>query len=137
MWVFLSLGTIWDLRKKSIPMIYLYVFGLAGIVYFGFGLISGKSIWEFVLAVLPGCIGIILSFLTGEQIGMGDGLVILCTGFFLSCRQIICVVFVAFMLLTVVSIVLLIGGRVNRKTRIPFIPFVLVGWIVCILGGIL
>lgn len=135
--LFLSFGSLWDLKKKTIPTIYLVVYGFVGIVYSVFGLFGEKNIWEIVLAVVPGCIGVILSFVTREQIGMGDGLVILCTGFFLSCRHIMAMICMAFAILTVVAIVLLITRRVNCKTRIPFIPFLLVGFIVFVLGEVL
>lgn len=137
LWVFLSFGAIWDMRKKSIPIAYLCVFGFIGVFYSGLCFISGKNVWEVLLAILPGCICVLISFVTREQIGMGDGLVILCIGLFCNWRQVIYVVSMSLMILTIVSIVMLVFRKVGRKTKIPFIPFLLAGFTVCAIGGIL
>lgn len=135
-WLFLSIGAMWDLKKKSIPTVYLWLFALVGVVFSVSALIDGKDIGNAVTAFLPGCILVLLSVITREQIGMGDGWVILCMGLFLDCAEILWIIFISFMILTVLSIFLLIAQKAHRKTRMPFLPFLLTGFTIYILGGL-
>ena len=136
-WIFLAAGSVWDIRKKSIPVQYLWVFGITGLICLLIRFINGMRGFDFVLAFLPGIFFLILAYISGEQIGMGDGLVILCTGFFLRYGEIVYVTFVSFLCLTLVSMVLYAVGRANRKTKIPFLPFWLMGFTIYVLGEII
>lgn len=133
--LFLIVGMVWDFKNKSIPKKYVYAWSLVAITYVIFYLINGKSILDMVIALIPGIVSLFLSFVTKEQIGIGDGIVILLTGFFLNIKDVMGMVFVAFIVLTIVTMVFLVTHLVSGKSRIPFIPFLFVGHLVCILGG--
>ncbi len=133
--LFLIVGSVWDLRNKSIPGVYLYVWSLVAIVYAIFDMVNGKNVLEIIIALIPGVVGLILSFVTREQIGLGDGIVILLAGFFMGVKDVFGMVIAAFLVLTLVTIFLLVMHRVNGKSKIPFIPFLFVGHLICVWGG--
>lgn len=133
--LFLVAGAVWDIKKNSVPKIYLYIWGATAVLYVIVRLISGTSVFALICAFVPGSIGLVLAFITKEQIGIGDGLVLILMGAFLDVKVITEIMIVAFVVLTPVTIILLVLRVVGGKTRIPFIPFLLVGYLVCICGG--
>lgn len=137
--LFLVIGSAFDLKGKCVPKSYLYLWGGCAFLY----LISVSVIennFQFIInviiGIIPGVIGLFLAFVSKEQIGWGDGWVILLMGIFVGAKMVCGIVFVAFVFLTFVIIVLLLAHRVKRRTTIPFIPFLLVGQIVVVcIGG--
>lgn len=73
---------------------------------------------------------IIVSKITRGKIGMGDGLILCVTGMGLGFWVNMELFFTALLAASVVSIILLALRLVNRKKSIPFIPFLLLGFIV-------
>jgi len=134
--VFLFVGTLWDLKKNMVPKNYLVIWGIQSIIYFSFEIIHGKSVLDIFIGLIPGIVAIVLSVITREQIGMGDGLILLSVGCFQSIKDILSMLFFSFVILTIISIFLLAIRRVGRKSQVPFVPFMLMGQIIVIFGGI-
>lgn len=135
---FLVFGTVWDIKRKTVPVKYLVVWGIVCVIYIGFvGLVSKdiESLKESLWGILPGGIGLFLAYATREQIGYGDGWIILFAGLFLGIKVVLILLFVALTAVTVFSIGLLMMRKAKRKTAIPFIPFLLLGAIIVMMGG--
>ena len=82
--IFLVFGTVWDIKRKTVSVKYLVAWGIVCVIYIGFvGLVSKdiESLKESLWGILPGGIGLFLAYATREQIGYGDGWVILFVGF--------------------------------------------------------
>lgn len=77
-------------------------------------------------AVLPGLFLLILAWFTKESIGYGDGISVLLLGGMVGLRNCIWVLGISLLLLSLVGLVLLVIKRVDRKTKIPYLPFLLV-----------
>lgn len=78
----------------------------------------------------------LLSYISGGKIGMGDGIVLCITGLglgFWGNMELFCL---ALMLAAGLSIILLILRKANRKKSIPFIPFMLTGYLILIFTGL-
>lgn len=136
--LFLVAGTVFDLKDKCIPKIYLFIWGGCAILYIVFLSVIKKeadSVVNALIGIIPGVIGLFLAFVTKEQIGFGDGWVISLAGLFLGIKSVLCIVFSAFAFLTVVAMILLINRRVKGKSAIPFVPFLLIGQITFLCGG--
>ena len=56
-------------------------------------------------------------------------------GIFLGVNNVSKIIFVGFGILTLVSMTLLISRKAGKKTTIPFIPFLLMGFIACGISG--
>ncbi len=124
---FLVLNTIWDVRTKKIPIMLLVCFGAAGIIIniflpeytvkeLAFGVAIGVALWG-------------ISYVTGGQIGSGDGLLFMVTGLLIGGINNFVLLLWSTALCAVVSAVLLFAKRVSRKDRIPFVPFVLLAYV--------
>ena len=68
--------------------------------------------------------------LSGEALGVGDGLVLFALGMGYQADKILVMLFVALVLAAVVSVVLLLLKKAGRKSEIPFLPFLFLGWLV-------
>ena len=79
--------------------------------------------------LLPGGCALLLAKVTGEGIGYGDAMLILACG--LSAGRVACMEMTmnAFFLAGVAAFFLILIGR-GRGRTLPFVPFLLAGWIV-------
>ena len=117
-----------DIRKKEIsaPVLALCIV-LSGAAI-AQGLLGGESILHLaVLPLLPGAVLTLLSLLTRQGIGLGDGLLLLfmgpCMGFSGTVLGLMTALFAG----SIFSGILLAIRKATRKTRIPFVPFVALG----------
>ena len=125
--LFLSIGSYFDLKNREIPANYLAIFGVLGIV--------GNVIWKYqpILEVLAGgCIGgvfLAIGWMTKEAIGYGDGWALVILGIMKGWHELIPVVFGAFLLSGVYGIWRLIGLKASRDEDMPFYPFLLIAFV--------
>lgn len=132
--IFLFIESIRDIRKREISMISVGIFGVLGIVL---QLISDASNWYSMLAgALVGVVVLLSAKITCEKIGYGDGWLLVVTGIYLGFRYNLFLFAIALFLSAVVSMVLMVFKKVNRKSAIPFIPFVLGGYCIMLAGVI-
>lgn len=68
--------------------------------------------------------------LTGEQIGYGDGLIVIVTGLFLSGRENVSLFLIGLFLCAVSTTVLFFTGKITRRTTLPFVPFLAVAFLI-------
>lgn len=115
-----------DMRKKEVPAWPLWIMVIGGVMWQLFGKIS---CYHFIMSIIPGFLLLGISKLSGEQVGFGDGLLIMGLGLFLGGREITVIVCISLLFSFCLAILVLITKKGNRKTRIPFIP--------CILSGLL
>lgn len=125
-----------DGKKKEVSFAYLWI-GL--ILALGF-LWQEWNMGDFLpqqmfIRLLPGVLFLLCSKLTGEKVGYGDGIILLILGICLTFPLIWYVWMFALLLVTLWAGVLLCTKKANRRTRIPFIPFLwianLIVWRIC------
>lgn len=123
-----------DIKRKEINLKLLAVFFVAGIVLF---LMSSKHNWLlFVGGIAEGAALLLVSYATREGIGLGDGFLLICTGALLGAKNNLIMFFVACFLCSIWSAILIFFKKAGRKTRIPFVPFLIPGFIVMCLAGL-
>lgn len=135
--MFLFVGMLWDIKKKAVPKMYLVVWAVGAMTYLVLEIASKQNIFSIFLALIPGVVVLFLSVITGEQIGIGDGLILLCIGCFQGVKDVLCMMFFSFVILTVFLMLLLVMGRIGRKSRVPFVPFMFMGQLAVMFGGVL
>ena len=110
-----------DLRKKEIGLILPIINAIIAV----FLLPAGKDVGiiSMGIAFALGLIIIIISFLTNESIGLGDGIIICSTGLMLGWKKNMIMFFLACFICAVLSAVLLTLKKVDKKSKIPFVPF--------------
>lgn len=130
--VVLILSAIRDIRNREVSkkMVGIYfLLALLGHVVMGEGL-TGR-----VLAgVIPGVVSLLLSLISGGALGYGDGMLILACGISLGVGRCMELVIWAFFFSGIWALVLIVVFRAQRKREMPFVPFLLIGFGVMMLG---
>ena len=123
--VFLLLEALADRKKQKVYLIPAGVFFFIGIVL---SILQGKE--DFIYSVIGAASGglvILFSFFTKEQIGYGDGFVLLTTGALLGFRVNLYMFLFGLFFASLKGIWLLMTKKANRKTKMAFVPFLLPG----------
>lgn len=114
----------WKYKKISLP-----VTGIGLLVTIAILIFSSQYTWKNAISGMSvGIFIIICSFLTRGQIGIGDGIISCFIGTGCGFFENLNILFCAFTLAAIVSAVLLIRKKVKKKTRIPFVPFLFIGY---------
>ena len=128
---FLLICTWQDVRSGKISGKILALFAATGMVVH---LLTGGGWHTFVMGILPGIVILLFGKISGEQIGYGDGAVILVTGLFLTGRENIGLFFTGLFLSAAFVIVLFFTGKLKKQMSLPFLPFLLAGFVLRIVS---
>ena len=151
--IYALLCIAYDLRSHSVPLMVHLLFVLPGLIVFGnqlhgtlqacaltaHQLISetpaktssaGPSLWHPIrtalLPLLPGLLTLLISRLTREALGLGDGLFLLIAGLYLQMSSMLLLLLSGILVGFLVSASLLIHGHIHgrsmRKVSFPWIP---------------
>jgi Type IV leader peptidase family. len=125
--VFLGVNTVSDIKTKRIINWSAWVFGIFGLIY---GFVTKElSISQALVASLPGLIFLVISKVTQESMGYGDGIVVLVMGIYINIQRLISSLGIALMLAAIWSIILIVLFKKKKQSEFPFLPFVLLGYI--------
>lgn len=127
---FLGVNTWTDLRKKQVSLAAVALFAVTAVVWRLY--IGGISRSVFV-SVGIGCFFLLVSFMTKGALGMGDGWLLTALGLGLEIGEFLTVLFVGLLCCALWALVLMAVFRKGRNAEIPFVPFLLLGYI----GGVL
>lgn len=133
--VYMSVSTYFDCRWKRIPW---WVQAMGVIFSFVNLIVKGDmpGIEEFI-ALIPGMILILLSFVTKESIGYGDGVSVMILGSIIGIRNCLWVICISLILISIVGALLMILKRASKKTILPYVPFLFVAESMMLIGMIL
>lgn len=127
----LIICSIDDIRTKTIRIKKLIPF--TGILLIGMIIGTNISVVESIAGLSVGVIVILIAKLTNGQIGTGDGIILCVTGIGLGIWNNLEMFCYALMFAAFFSIFLLVRNMKNRKRKIPFVPFLFLGFLCCIL----
>jgi len=127
LFIFLGCAAFLDIRRKCIPNRLILAGACAGIII-RLAAMNGAVLLDAALGALcAGGLFYVIFLLARNGIGMGDIKLIACTGFFTGLQQIIPVMVFSVILCGIFGVILLIAGRLHRKSTVPFAPFLLLG----------
>ena len=133
MWVesvlllFLAVCAVFDGLERQVPLAVVWL-GMLTAVGLRIGGVMGEAgMTAVALSLLPGACFFLLSFLTREKVGYGDGWVLLMIGLFLGVYRCFLILLVGLLAESSVALVLLVLGKIKRDREIPFLPFLLLG----------
>ena len=124
--LFLLFSSFLDIRKREISRPVTLLFGLAGVVY---SVRTGRTMTDYLIPLGIGILILVGSVLTRGQVGMGDGWMLLALGCMLQMECYIQMACIGMLLAAAYSGVLMLVFRKNRKTEIPLVPFLLLGYV--------
>lgn len=125
--IWLLVCSIQDIRDKKLSVFLIF---LGFVCLFPFSLVSNTvSIYNRLGGLLLGLFLIAMTYITRGQIGIGDGLFIMvigvCFGFGISSAMLI----YGLLLSALISLCIILLRKGKRDTRIPFIPFLFLGYL--------
>lgn len=121
--IYLFWGMLQDVRTRTVSVLYLWSGTILGfVIVFFHGKENSLTIAGLFFSLIPGMVFLLLGRSTREQVGYGDGWMLLILGMCLGSRiwrlwqlaLVLCVVFSAGMMLL---------KKLQRRSRIPFLPF--------------
>lgn len=96
----------------------LYVLGIIDLI------LQKNEDMFFLWSIVPGVILLIIGIFTHNQIGIGDGLVLIGVGLVCGLQNIISIFLISSISVGIVATLLLIGKRGTKDTSLPFLPFI-------------
>ncbi len=121
-----------DIKTKKIPNALVIIGVILGLISMFIN--KDITIYSSILgAVIISGILIVLSLITKGAIGMGDAKVFFFIGLFLGLPASISVFIFSILISGIISALLLIFRVVNRKTAIPFAPFIFISTLLIII----
>lgn len=128
-----------DVKEKKIEMYALFVYAIISLITLIITRehISKANLTDMIFSIAFGMVIYLLSFFSGEGIGIADGVYFIINGLLLSLKENL-VLFLSGMLVAfVIGIFLYYFGNIKSRTesRIPFLPCFLpaiIGYIICI-----
>lgn len=125
--LWLLVCAIQDIKDKKLS-VFLIFLGFTCLFPFSF-LSNTISIYNRLGGLLLGLFLVAMTYVTRGQIGIGDGLFVMvvgiCFGFGISGTMLI----YGLVLSALISLYLILLKKGNRDTRIPFIPFLFLGYL--------
>ena len=124
-------STIKDLRTKRING-YICAVGMLA-AFFVRETIMRENSLDLLIDLLPGIIVYTVAFFSRERIGKGDAIAMMFIGAVAGKETVLMSLFVSLTVAALLSAVLLILKKVQKDTKLPFIPFLSIG---VIAGGL-
>lgn len=116
-----------DLKERKICILPAIAIGIITMIIRS---ISGTGDVLFGCAgILPGLLVLLISRFTKESIGMGDGVILMCYGLCAGFIGSLGVWILALFFSSLFSIVCLIFRKLQRKSEIPFTPFMFLAFL--------
>lgn len=121
------LCTIADIKKKEIS---IWLFGVLGLVVIvgGFTVDSIRG-YRMAAGIIPGILLVILAKITEQSIGYGDGIILAEIGFITGVGRCTLILAAAMALAAFFSLGVLVIKKVDKRYRIPFVPFMTISYV--------
>ena len=135
MWIILQIlfmtimliASLVDIKKKEIPVMLIALLVVVSILAAVTSFIQQRALMDMAMCLIPGVAMIILSIVTRKEVGLGDGIILLCMGPILGFERVCACLLISLFCSCLFSIGILAIGKGNRKTTLPFVPFLTLG----------
>lgn len=124
-------SSINDLYNKTIPLKLMFLGIILGFACF-ISVNGAYAVKNYILGGLAAfLIMLLLIIISKKQIGGGDLWLMTLTGSFTGIQFYFSVLFISIILVGIYSLLLVLVKRANKKTEIPFAPFILFATVIC------
>lgn len=127
----LTVAAYVDYKEKKVYLSGMLLAGIIGIVLHIWN--QTPTLPDMLCGAGIGAAVILAAILTGESIGIGDGVVLLVSGIFLGFWRNLELFLTALFLAGGVALFLLVVKRKGRTYRLPFLPFVAAAYLIQLL----
>ena len=129
---FFSISAYQDYRKRKINVYFLLTGGIIGLLFHLYSMEFG--IIEILFGMGIGIMILLYGFLLGGGVGLADGMILIVSGIFLGFEKNLEVFIAGLFLVGITSLFLSVIKKKGRTYRIPFAPFLLVGYLVLMIN---
>lgn len=118
-----------DIKCRKVPVWMIWIGAIAAIsVMICEGVGGQLSGWKTCRALIPGIILLVIAAAT-KKAGTADGVILMILGIFMGYEGCVAASLGGLFLISLFSGALLVLRRVKKNTKIPFVPFLAVGWL--------
>ncbi|MDO4343585.1 MAG: hypothetical protein Q4C50_02155 [Eubacteriales bacterium] len=125
--VYLAWAAGRDIRQRTVSVRGAIIFAAAGVLLH---MILNDAPADWMPGILPGGALIAVGFMTRGAVGYGDGMAMAVTGLYLGGFGAVSVLGTGLMLTFPVSLWMIAVKKAGRKESLPFLPFLLAGYMV-------
>lgn len=136
--VFLVYESFFDIKKKTVSLISVLFFCLVALAFMAFEIrlyTSTEIPWIVMQRMGVGLSVLAFGKITRGAIGAGDGLILIAIGSMAGTMKCVMTLMISGIFVFAVAASLLLAGKINRKSRLPFVPFLTLGWVIAMLFG--
>lgn len=126
MGLFLLYCAVCDLKKGQIQTNMLCA--CAAVTLLSVFLCCEQSAATSLVGGLLGFCFLAVSYITREAVGYADSILLIILGIFFGAEELLILMLVAFGTAALVALVGIVCGKWNRKKTLPFVPFLLLGY---------
>lgn len=135
MFLWLMVLSLYDIRYRRVPVWILILGGVITAAVGIYGCVSGEITFaEILWGMIPGAVLLLLALGT-RKAGWADGIVLMLLGSVLGLRRCIAAAMLSLVMISVLSALLLILKKVHKGTRIPYVPFLTMGYVLWVMIG--
>ncbi|MDE7133320.1 MAG: hypothetical protein K2O65_16275 [Lachnospiraceae bacterium] len=127
LFILLGICAVCDGIRKEIPLVVVWIGIITAFILRVQGAMGEEAWMSGLLSVLPGTAFWLLSYITGERVGYGDGWVLIMIGLFTGLRNCFLILLAGLVTESIAALILLVIGRATKDREIPFAPFLLLG----------
>lgn len=120
--IIILVAMIEDIKYKSINILVIALFYSAVALKIMFS--SKVELTDVVIGIVVGIGMVLVSIISKQSVGLADSIIILGLGVSYGGVRAVCILTSALCAVLLVAVVLLLFKKVNKKTTIPFIPFI-------------
>ena len=133
----LSAAAASDLKTRNIPVIPVTLFAAAllGVRFLYFH--QDVSPAAFLAGAVPGVLLFLISIVSRGAAGSGDALLLLLLGLIAGFWDALMICFLALVLTGFSGLGLMAAGKAGRRTKLPFVPFLLISYVLLLASGFL
>lgn len=125
---FLFLNALYDLRKREILLFPTILFGIVGCFL---PLLEQNTAYpDIFTGMLPGLFLFLVRWISSGSIGCGDAILLLCIGLWTGFWDCLLILIGGLLLASIYSAILLLKKTHHRKDQIPFVPFLMLAYLV-------
>lgn len=126
---YLVILSIYDCREKQVPRVLLFIGVVVTVISLLATVIDGQQLLYRILGLLPGQFLLLVAFAT-KKAGYADGIVLSVIGMILGYQKAVFLFCISLLLMSLVAVLLLFLHKVNGRTRLPYLPFLTVTYVI-------
>lgn len=123
-----------DVKQKKLTVLYILMFGVGGVFLHLVAPVC--SIYSMLWGMLLGLALILVSMVTRGSVGLGDGILLVVTGVYLGGSKNLELFMIGLLLAALWSLGLMVVKKKKGKEEIAFVPFLLISYLLMMLGGV-